>query len=169
MNFKQATTHDLPLIMNIIKEAQSYFKQNHINQWQNNYPNNQTIENDIKNGYSYVLLEEEEIIATVCVSFDGEANYENIMDGSWLSNGEYAVIHRLAVKDTHKGKGISTIVFKKIEDMCIEKGITSIKVDTHEENASMQKLLQKNNFQYCGIIFVADQSPRVAFEKILTL
>jgi len=56
-----------------------------------------------------------------------------------------------------------------IEKMCLEKGIHSIKIDTHEQNISMQRLLDKNGFQYCGVIFVADQSPRVAYEKILTL
>ena len=43
----------------------------------------------------------------------------------------------------------------------------SIKVDTHEQNLSMQKLLRKNNFEHCGIIYLQDNSKRIAFEKIL--
>jgi hypothetical protein len=31
----------------------------------------------------------------------------------------------------------------------------------------MQRLLKKNDFQYCGIIHLEDKSERVAFEKIL--
>ena len=168
MKLTKASEHDIPQIMNIIKKAQNYFKENQINQWQNNYPNTQTIEQDIHNGYSYVLVEDETILATVSISFDGEKNYEKIEDGAWLTNGEYAVIHRLAVKNSQKGKGISSFIIKIIENMCLERGITSIKIDTHKQNTSMQKLLHKNNYQYCGIIYVADQSPRVAYEKVLT-
>ncbi|KAB7666479.1 GNAT family N-acetyltransferase [Bacillus sp. B1-b2] len=170
MELRKATMQDIPAIMEIIREAQSYFKENEINQWQNNYPNHSTIEKDIENAYSYVLVDNNNtILATVSISFDSDTNYEQIINGSWLTNEAYAVIHRLAVKNTVKGQGISSIVLREIENMCHKNNIPSIKVDTHEQNTSMQKLLQKNDFQYCGIIFVADQSPRVAFEKLISI
>ena len=40
-------------------------------------------------------------------------------------------------------------------------------IDTHEDNQSMQKLLAKNQFSYCGIIYLSDGSKRLAFEKVL--
>ena len=43
----------------------------------------------------------------------------------------------------------------------------SIKVDTHKDNISMQKLLRKNDFKYCGIIYLEDGSERIAFEKLI--
>ena len=43
----------------------------------------------------------------------------------------------------------------------------SIKIDTHKDNISMQKLLEKNDFKYCGIIYLEDGSQRIAFEKII--
>ncbi|MCM2532950.1 hypothetical protein NDK43_11820 [Neobacillus pocheonensis] len=54
--------------MMIIKRAQ--VKRNNIDQWQNNYPNRQTIKDDILKGYSYVLLNDENIVATTAISFD---------------------------------------------------------------------------------------------------
>ena len=39
--------------MKIIREAQLYFKEQGIDQWQNNYPNEDVIKNDIKNNNSY--------------------------------------------------------------------------------------------------------------------
>ena len=42
-----------------------------------------------------------------------------------------------------------------------------LRIDTHEDNIPMQKLLEKNNFVKCGIIYVGEnKSPRIAFEKI---
>jgi predicted GNAT family N-acyltransferase len=167
MEFRKAVKTDINDIMNIIRQAQAYFKEQGINQWQNNYPDVDTINNDIDNNNSYVLLKDNNIVATAAVSFDGEKTYNSIYDGQWISNNEYAVIHRIAVNNNYKGLGLSSEIIRNVEQLCLNKGVYSIKVDTHEENLSMQKLLRKNNFQYCGVIYLEDGSKRIAFEKIL--
>lgn len=167
MEFRRTVEADIDDIMKIIKQAQDYFKVQGINQWQNNYPNVETIRNDIAKGYSYVLVKENNIVATAAVSFDGDKNYDYIYEGQWISDNEYAVIHRIAVDGSLKGLGLSSEIIKNVERLCLSKGVYSIKVDTHEENLSMQKLLKKNKFQYCGIIYLEDGSKRVAFERTL--
>jgi len=167
MEFKKSVEADVDSIMKIIKQAQDYFKEKWINQWQNNYPNVEVISNDVAEKNSYVLLQNKEVVATAVVSFNGERTYESIYEGEWISNKEYAVVHRIAVDNNHKGLGLSSQIIKNVEELCIEKGVSSIKVDTHERNLSMQKLLRKNKFEYCGIIYLEDNSPRIAFEKIL--
>lgn len=167
MEFRKSVKADVNDIMKIIKQAQDYFNKQGINQWQDNYPNVETILNDIANKNSYVLLKDNNIVATAAVSFDGEKTYDSIYEGKWISNNEYAVIHRIAVNNNYKGLGLSSQIIKNVEQLCLNKGVYSIKVDTHEENVSMQKLLKKNKFQYCGIIYLEDESKRIAFEKIL--
>jgi RimJ/RimL family protein N-acetyltransferase len=167
MKFRKTVEQDIDNIMNIIRQAQEFFKKSNIDQWQNNYPNKQTIKEDILNGYSYVLLKDENIVGTAAISFDGEKTYKNIYNGKWLSHGEYAVIHRLAVDSDYKGSGISSEIIRNVEKMCLDKGVKSIKVDTHEQNLPMQKLLQKNDFTYCGFIYLENKSKRVAFEKMI--
>ena len=167
MQFKKALETDIKNIMHIIEQAQSYFKEQGINQWQDNYPNFETIKNDVNNGESYVLLKENNIVATAAVSFDGEKTYDTIYDGEWLSSSEFAVIHRVAVDNGYKGLGLASEIIKNVEKLCLNNGIYSIKIDTHEENMSMQNLLKKNGFKYCGIIYLENKSKRIAFEKIL--
>ena len=167
MEFRKTVKEDIDSIMNIIKQAQSHFKKNGINQWQNNYPNIEVIDNDMNVGNSYVLLKDKKIVATVAIAFSGEKTYEHIYEGAWISNDEYAVVHRIAVDSNHKGLGIASQILKYIEELCMNKGVSSIKVDTHEGNLSMQKLLRKNKFQYCGLIYLEDNSKRVAFEKTI--
>lgn len=72
MEFRKAVESDINSIMRIIKQAQDYFKEQGINQWQNNYPNLETIRNDISKGYGYVLINDGKIVGTVSVSFDGK-------------------------------------------------------------------------------------------------
>jgi GNAT superfamily N-acetyltransferase len=167
MEFRRAEEADVCSIMKIIEQAQVYLREQGIDQWQNNYPNKETICKDIDNKISYVLLKDNVIIGTVALIFDGEKTYDIIYDGKWLSNQEFAVIHRIAVDSDYKGLGLATIILNNIEQLCLEKNIYSIKVDTHYDNKSMQQLLTKNNFQFCGTIYLEDKNKRMAFEKLL--
>lgn len=169
MKLRQSTEKDLKNIIKIIDEAKVFLKENKVNQWQNGYPNEEVILSDIKNKYSYVLEDNGEVIGTTALSFDGEKTYDVIYDGKWLSNEKYAVIHRIAASRNNKIKSVGTEIIKKVEEICLSKDIKNIKIDTHEDNLTMQKLLMKNKFKYCGIIYLEDKSKRVAFEKEIQL
>lgn len=167
MQIRQSNINDVSAIMKIIKQAQESFKLAGINQWQNNYPNETSILKDIELNESYVVLDNESIIGTFALSYRIESTYDIIYDGKWLSNEKYAVIHRIAIENSYKGKGVSTFVFKEVEKWCLDKNIHSIKIDTHQDNQSMRKLLNKNGFSYCGIIYLVDGNKRLAYEKVL--
>ncbi|AQM61309.1 GNAT family N-acetyltransferase [Clostridium baratii] len=166
MKLRKSVNEDINNIMQIIDEAKEALKEQGIDQWQNGYPNADVIRNDILNNDSYVFIKNNEIVATSAVSFDGEKTYDKIYDGNWISNDEFAVIHRIAISNKYKGTGIASEIIKMIEAICLDKDVHSIKVDTHEFNIPMQKLLKKNDFKYCGVIYLEDKSKRVAFEKI---
>ncbi len=167
MEFHRASEEDAQRIMEIIGQAQGYLKAQGVNQWQNNYPNISTVMNDIDNQDCYVLRDSGRVIATVTVVFGREKTYAAIYEGEWLSSNEYATIHRLAVDAGYKGRGLASLIIGNIETMCRSGGISSIRVDTHRQNASMKRMLIKNGFTYCGVIYLSDNSERVAFEKLL--
>ena len=167
MKFRKTIIEDIKNVMQIIDDAKEYFRKNGIDQWQNGYPNSDVIYGDIKNNSSYVLESENRILATAMVSFEEDKSYKNIYHGKWLNSGDYAVIHRIAVNEKYKGNGIASDIIKEVENLCKENKVNSIKIDTHKDNISMQKLLEKNDFKYCGIIYLEDGSQRIAFEKII--
>ncbi len=167
MELRKTTEKDISSVMEIIRAAQRYFRKADIYQWVNNYPNEEIIMEDIRKGYSYVLLQNEKVVATAAVAFDGEPTYEKIYQGQWLTHEKYAVIHRIAVAEDLKGQGVALEVMKKVEGLCQERQVKSIKIDTHEDNKSMQRFLEKSGFIYCGIIYLESGSKRIAFEKIL--
>jgi len=166
MEFRKTTAAGLGSVMKIIRQAQEYLKRQGIDQWQNNYPSPETIMEDIRKGCSYVLLENHSILGTAAVVFDGDRNYDFI-EGKWLSDGPYAAVHRIAVQEDRKGSGLASVIIGYIEQMCQDTGAQSIRVDTHEKNLSMQRLLIKNGFQACGIIYLQDGARRLAYEKLL--
>ena len=44
--------------------------------------------------------------------------------------------------------------------------LPELRADTHADNKIMQHLLEKNGFTRCGVIHVADGSPRFAYQKL---
>jgi ribosomal protein S18 acetylase RimI-like enzyme len=166
MIFRKATLGDIHDIMNIIVKAQTYFREQGIDQWQNGYPNDQIIKDDINDGNSYVLLVNDIILGTAAILFGIEKTYEVIYNGKWLSDGEYATLHRIAIDSNFWGLGLASTILRKAEKLCIENNINSLRVDTHEDNLPMQGLLKKNGYNYCGIIYLEDGSKRLAYEKM---
>lgn len=164
MKLRKAKHSDLAAIMAIINQAKAYFKSHGINQWQDGYPNEISIVNDIQRNESYVLDNDGDIVATVMISANGENNY-NYIEGNWLTDGKYLVIHRIAIRDDQKGNGLAKIIF----DQAIKLfDLPSLRIDTHEDNKSMQRFLQKYGFSYCGIIYLENKETRLAFEKIIS-
>lgn len=167
MILRKSVTEDIPAIMEIVRDAQQSLKVLGIDQWQNGYPSVSVIENDIAAGNSYVLVRDHEIVATAAVLFSGEPTYADIHNGEWITDHEYAVVHRLAVKQQYKQAGTASFLMDNIEEIVIDYGMRSIRIDTHEGNVPMRGLLQKKGYKVCGIIYLADGNQRVALEKVL--
>ena len=165
MILRKATRSDLKTIWEIIQFAIEQRKADGSDQWQNGYPNQTTIQEDLDSGYAYVLDEDGVILVYAAIIFGKEEAYENI-DGKWLTNGDYAVLHRVASSPKAKGKRAATKLFQLTEELCKENRIYSIKVDTNFDNAPMLKLLENLNYTYCGEVFFQN-APRKAFEKKL--
>ena len=169
--FRKSEEKDIDKIVEILEKAKIEIKKLGINQWQNGYPNRDVILSDIKNGNSYIIEDEEKIVATAALIFEKESPYSNISEGKWITDSDYSVIHRIAVDSELKNRGYSSKLLKKLEEVSKEKLVYSIKIDTHEDNKTMQRLLEKNWYVYCGIIYL-DKEPsigekRMAFEKVL--
>lgn len=167
--FRHAAPEDVERILQIIAQAQRQMREAGSRQWQNGYPAREHIEADLRHGYGYVLqhpgsTEPEAVIAYGAVVFDGEAAYEGLYEGSWLGAGEYVVLHRLAVADGSKERGVAGEFFRRTERMARERGAASFRVDTNFDNRRMLRILPREGFSYCGKVRY-ESGERLAFEK----
>ncbi|KAA5532151.1 GNAT family N-acetyltransferase [Taibaiella lutea] len=166
LTLRKAHLSEKAIIWQILQDAIEQRKQEGSRQWQDGYPNELSIINDMEKGYAYVLTENETVLAYSAVIFDKEPAYE-IMEGKWLSDGDYLVVHRVAVSRHAKGKGIATRLFRQLESLCLQKQVYSIKVDTNFDNIPMLKILDRLGYTYCGEVYFRGGA-RKAFEKVLT-
>ncbi|MBG9989429.1 GNAT family N-acetyltransferase [Aerococcaceae bacterium DSM 111176] len=135
-------------------------------QWSGEYPGKIDIEEDIQLDHSYVCVATEEytgvelgtVLATFALPTTPDPTYTHI-DGAWLNDDEYATVHRIAANGKVKGAG----------RYCMEWIIdeySNVRIDTHELNKPMLKLIKHLGFEYCGEIMAKDQTPRLAFQRV---
>ena len=170
MEFIHAKKKDLTEIMQVIGQAQAYLASQHIEQWQNGYPNETAILKDIKNKESYIVKSEDSsLIATAMFTTRNEPTYKTI-EGDWITetDASYGVIHRMAVNKGFRGTGIAKFIFNQCEQTLKHNKIQSMRIDTHEDNLGMQALLKKLGYVFCGVIYLENSDKRLAFEKLIS-
>lgn len=156
MEIVKAKNSDLNQILEIYALAKNFMRNNgNTSQWQGNYPSEELLLEDIKAGELYILKDKKLIEAVFLISLNRDNTY-NYIQGQWLNDDDYAVIHRVASRGRKKG------VLKEIINFCLTKSV-NIRIDTHESNEVMKSLVLKNGFVYCGKIFLEDGSERLAY------
>ena len=157
---RKAIESDLLEIKNIVDKARELMKSSgNINQWVDGYPSSEVLLSDIRSGHAYLLLRENKAVAYFAMIDGPDPTYNLITKGSWLNDDSYGVLHRVASSGEAKG------VFKEIL-LYASEHYSNIRIDTHHDNKIMQRLLEKNEFVYCGIIFLTNGSPRLAYQRI---
>ncbi len=163
--FRQAVTADIPAIWNILQQAIRRRKADGSNQWQDGYPNEAIVQQDVANGYGYVLTDGEAIAGYTAVMINNEPAYADI-EGKWLTEGDFVVYHRVAIDESQLGKGLAQLMLKEIERFAQQRGIRSVRADTNFDNPGMLKIFEKLGYTYCGEVYFRGAA-RKAFEKVL--
>lgn len=164
-NFRKAQATDLDRIMEIIEGAKQQMLREGKNQWDAAYPAREHIETDLQEGNAYVMLTAGRVVAYGAVVFTGEPAYADIQ-GKWLTEQPYVVLHRLAVAQEAKGQGLGLLFMQEVERLSLSARVYSFKVDTNHDNDRMLHLLDKLGFTFCGNIYY-QQGYRMAYEKLL--
>lgn len=163
IDFRPALMRDFDSCWHIIDEARQQMILSGRHQWTEDYPGQEDIRHDIDCGNAYVLTVDEEIAVYGAVILNGEPYYEFI-DGKWLTNGEYYVVHRFATLPKLQREGFARIFLEKVNSLCQIEDVPSIKVDTNYDNLPMINLLSSMGYCICGRINY-DRGVRFAFEK----
>ena len=157
MLIRKSTMADLPRMEEIYAYARAKMKKNgNPNQWKDNKPERARLLQDIEEGIGYVLEEEGHIYGAFAFFVGQDPTYFVIENGEWLNQEPYGVIHRVASDGTKKGVLGQMVEYAKGQ-------ISNIRIDTHHDNHIMQKALEKQGFRQCGIIYLEDGDPRIAY------
>ncbi|MDR0199095.1 MAG: GNAT family N-acetyltransferase [Streptococcaceae bacterium] len=164
MELQQAQTEDAAAIMEVIEEARAFLKAAGSIQWQRQYPALSDIEADIAKRQGYILDVDGAVAGYAAVITGEEPAYTAITDGNW-SNGslDYVTIHRLAMSDKFRGQGLTHELFERIFEMMNARGYYDFRIDTHEHNAIMRHIFEREGFVKRGIVQI--EGERWAYQR----
>lgn len=168
MEIKNAENVNIQDILELYIQAKNALQEQGVDQWQDGYPNRETLIRDMEAGISRVCIDGHQLLATAAAYVGHEPTYDLIYDGAWLTESKsYGIIHRIAVSPKAKGRGIAAAVFAFTEELSKNAHVTSLRCDTHCDNLAMQSSLTKFGFKLCGTILLEDGGKRLAYEKII--
>lgn len=160
MEIRKAEMTELEEILKLYVQARQFMKENgNPDQWGDDYPPREQTEEDIRSGNCYVCEEEGELLGVFFYCQEDDPDYKEIYEGSWIGRGPYGVMHRVACPKGRRGAATFCVSW------CVAR-CGDLRIDTHQDNLPMQRMLEKNGFVRCGIIHPRIGGDRIAYEKV---
>lgn len=155
---RTAQPSDWQDIMDIYANARRFMREaGNPTQWGDTFPPEELVREDLRLGRNYVC-EIDGRVQGVFAMVPGEDPTYRFILGSWLNDKPYCAVHRVASRGEVRG------VSSQILTWALEQ-VGNIRIDTHDDNLPMQRVLEKNGFVKCGRIWIEDGTPRIAYQK----
>lgn len=147
---KKATTEDVNVIINMLKQIAQWMKDKDINQWKFllDGGDDEEIEQAILNNETYIVLKDRDIVATFTLLAE-QSEWDREIWGIDISS-KSLYLHRLAIYPAYMGKGIGKSVLTWIENNVQDKDY--IKLDCVANNPKLNNFYRTNNFELVGLV-----------------
>jgi len=147
---RKGKIEDVKDIMNIFSQAIIDMEAEGIYQWDNVYPNEEVITDDIKEGNLYVYEDENIVKGLIVLSEHEDDEYKSLQ---WKFNlGKHLIIHRLCVNPKYKGNGIARQFVNFAEKYGRENNYEAIRLDAFIPNKRACTMYENAGYMRIGIV-----------------
>lgn len=147
---RKAGTGDTKAILTIIQDAVIDMESKGIHQWDDIYPDEETIYIDLNSGHLYTYVDNETIKGIIVLNEYQEKEYESI---SWKYNsGRQLIVHRLCVDPRFQGRGIAQQLMRYAEEYGKYSQYTSIRLDAFSDNNRACTFYNRLGYAKVGIV-----------------
>nr|WP_068889526.1 GNAT family N-acetyltransferase [Pedobacter panaciterrae] len=147
-NILKIELQDVNEVMSLIKEAIDEMESRNIYQWDEVYPDYNTIITDIQAETMFGIFKNLELAGIVVLDKNQSPEYSSI---KWESNiGIPLVMHRLCVRPKFQGQGIAKQLLRFSEQFAIDNSYKSIILDSFSRNHVALNLYENNGYMKKG-------------------
>jgi GNAT superfamily N-acetyltransferase len=164
LSIRKAVLEDAEALLRLLRDCVAAMRAAGIEQWDEVYPNADTVVGDTRVGTLDVLCDGDEIGA--CITID--QNFDPLWAGmDWSAEGEPAgAVHRLMVHPSWQGRGCAKRLMLHAEEVVRVKGWRSIRLDSFLANAAAMALYPRLDYRKTGEAMLR-KGPFTGFEKLL--
>ncbi len=150
MKFTQrlALKEDLQEISNMFKAAIKLMESQGIHQWDEIYPNEAILYDDILKKQLYLCFLDNNLASAFVLNNEFDKEYDS---ADWkYTNCKYIIVHRLCVNPEIQNKGFGNKTVRLIENIALKNGFEAIRLDCFTGNPFAFKLYQKLGYAVKG-------------------
>lgn len=160
----KANINYLNEIITVLKDTIVSMNAQGLYQWNENYPNENTIVSDIDKEELFVKVEDDSVKGFVVLNQFEDKEY-NILD--WNSTKDNSlVIHRLCVSPKFQGSGVAKEIMEFTHKYAKDNGFEYIRLDTSVNNKRSIAVYEKHGYSNVGVI-TTEKGEYACFEKHL--
>ena len=145
---RKSARADAATLLRLVRDCVAVMRAAGIEQWDEVYPNAESIERDITAGTLDVLCEGDVIVA--CIKVD--QNLDPLWQGmDWSADSEpAAAVHRLMVHPPCQGRGYAKLLMQHAETVAGQSGCRSIRLDSFLQNPAAMALYPSLGYRRTG-------------------
>lgn len=163
-----ATHKDVPTCVSIARACGDFLRNNGIDQWTPDYPNESILLQDVHEQSLYILTVEDTIVGMVVINEIQDPEYVQL---DWITPtaSKNLVVHRLAISPESQGKGYAQLLMTFVEELALKQGYDSIRLDTFSRNERNQRFYERRGYQRINEVYLSYRTdfPYVCFEYVL--
>lgn len=159
---------ELNSILELTRACGRHMRENGIDQWDENYPDIDSLRRDIESKTLFAYRENDEVIGIVVLNETQDPEYAEI-NWSTRESDRNIVVHRLAVSPDHQGKGIARKIMDFAEEWAKENDFDAIRLDTFSQNPRNQRFYKNRGYTELGSVYLSykKEHPYFCYELLL--
>jgi ribosomal protein S18 acetylase RimI-like enzyme len=164
---RKAKLPEIPEILELTRDCAKEMASRGIYQWNEYYPSQKVLENDVARGELYLLESTEGLLGIIALTTLMDEEYRGV---SWLTPDKGNLyVHRLAVHPKYQGLGYAQQLMSFAESYAREGNFKSIRLDTFSKNPRNQKFYEQRGYSRLGKVYFPNQSefPFYCYELVL--
>lgn len=137
-------------VMQMVRAVTLQMNSQGIYQWDEVYPDEGTIVDDLEKGFAYGYFEGTKLCAYLAVNECCDSEYNTV---DWeVREGQFLVLHRLLVNPEQQGKGVAKKLLDFVENYALQAGYAAIRLDAFATNPIALKLYEDRKYRKRGEI-----------------
>jgi ribosomal protein S18 acetylase RimI-like enzyme len=149
-NIRKVGSGELKNASNLFSRAVANMIACGIYQWDEIYPDESTLSEDIAKGEMYGFYQDETLCGVIVLN---EVQLEPYVEVNWsFEDTKPLVVHRLCIHPDFQSRGTAYTLMKFAEDFAARNGYRSIRLDAFKNNPAALRLYQRLGYQMRGVI-----------------
>ncbi|MEM1270890.1 MAG: GNAT family N-acetyltransferase [Bacteroidota bacterium] len=162
---KQACAEHVSPVRAVLAACVRHLRDQGIDQWDDVYPDLDTVEHDIASGTLYVALEGAHCIGALCLNEEADEAYATV---TWGGEEPALIVHRLCVLPSEQGRGVASRLMDVAEAEGARRGYASIRLDAYSGNPRAVGLYTRRGYATAGHVYFPRRTlPFACMEKAL--